>query len=72
MATGFLSFFCVLVAASATATWPIVPSDIFVAGQGYLLFRIPALVRLPSGGIAAFAEGRNTATDVGYNDIVYV
>ena len=29
------------------------------------------MVRLPDGGIAVFAEGRKTGTDIGYNDIVY-
>lgn len=54
------------------ATWPVVPADVFVSGtEGYPWYRIPALVRLPNGNIAAFAEGRKTATDIGYNDIVY-
>ena len=39
--------------------------------QGYPWYRIPAMVRLPDGGIAVFTEGRKTATDIGYNDIVY-
>ena len=51
---------------------PIVAADVFVSGtEGYPWYRIPALVRLPSGAIAAFAEGRKTPTDIGYNDVVY-
>ena len=46
--------------------WLITPEDVFVSGQeGYPWYRIPALVRLPSGGIGAFTEGRKTGTDIG-------
>jgi sialidase-1 len=52
-------------------TW-ISPNDVFVSGkEGYPWYRIPAMVRLPDGGIAAFTEGRKTGRDIGYNDIVY-
>ena len=48
------------------------PEDVFVSGkEGYPWYRIPAMVRLPSGGIAVFTEGRKTGTDIGYNDVVY-
>ena len=57
---------------SWTSSWPITAADVFVSGtEGYPWYRIPAMVRLPSGGIAIFTEGRKTATDIGYNDIVY-
>ena len=46
--------------------------DVFVSGEeGYPWYRIPAMVRLPNGNIAVFAEGRKTGRDVGYNDVVY-
>lgn len=46
--------------------------DIFTSGQdGYLLYRIPSLLRLPDGRITCFCEGRKTVSDVGYNDLVY-
>ena len=55
-----------------SSTWPIAASDVFVSGtEGYPWYRIPAMVRLPSGGIAVFTEGRKTGTDIGYNDVVY-
>ena len=46
---------------------------VFQAGEeGYKCFRIPSLLRLPSGAIALFAEGRKTlgCLDHGWVDIV--
>ena len=45
---------------------------VFVSGtEGYRTFRIPALIRLPSGDLLAFAEGRrNGMADFGHIDIV--
>jgi sialidase-1 len=45
--------------------------DVFVSGtEGYPCYRIPAVIRLPSGTILLFAEGRRGG-DTGPNDIVY-
>jgi sialidase-1 len=45
---------------------------VFVSGtEGYLSFRIPALVACPNGELLAFCEGRvNGASDFGHIDIV--
>ena len=35
------------------------PVDVFTSGlEGYMCFRIPSLIRLPSSRLIAFAEGR--------------
>lgn len=46
--------------------------DVFTSGEGgYSCFRIPALLRTPSGGYALFAEGRNkSCSDYAPTDIV--
>ena len=59
-----------LLLATVTATWPILPEDLFVSDldgghEGYPWYRIPAMLRLPNGGIAVFAEGRKTPVDIG-------
>ena len=45
---------------------------VFVSGaEGYKTFRIPAIIRLPSGDLLAFAEGRkNGMADFGHIEIV--
>ena len=45
---------------------------VFISGaEGYKTFRIPAIVRLPSGDLLAFAEGRkNGMADFGHIEIV--
>jgi sialidase-1 len=54
-------------ARSLTAT----TSVVFQAGVGgYDLYRIPAIIRTPSGVLMAFAEGRHTTSDTGNVDIV--
>ncbi|WP_204077685.1 sialidase family protein [Planotetraspora phitsanulokensis] len=46
-------------------------SVVFQAGiGGYDVYRIPAIVRTPSGILVAFAEGRHTTSDTGNVDIV--
>lgn len=65
-----------LVAPARTAAWvtqalPPAPVDVFISGtEGYPCYRIPAVLRLPSGTILLFAEGRRGG-DTGPNDIVY-
>ena len=62
-----------LVHASAAVDSPLArpPVDVFVSGtEGYPCYRIPAVLRLPSGTILVFAEGRRGG-DTGPNDIVY-
>ncbi len=50
---------------------PAGPVDVFISGtEGYPCYRIPAVLRLPSGTILLFAEGRRGG-DTGPNDIVY-
>ena len=45
--------------------------DVFVGGQGgYAVYRIPAITRLESGRLLAFAEGRTSGADNGSNDMV--
>ena len=47
--------------------------DIFTSGEeGYSCYRIPAIVRLPSGDLAVFVEGRRfTCADHDWNGIVF-
>jgi hypothetical protein len=62
-----------LVAAPVHGAAPATPApvDVFVSGtEGYPCYRIPAVLRLPSGTILLFAEGRRGG-DTGPNDIVY-
>ena len=48
-------------------------TDVLVGDTaGYYCFRIPALIRLPSGGLALYAEGRHLdCSDEAPTDIVY-
>ena len=66
-----LSTLFVALSAAAIAKPEVV--TVFQAGEeGYKCFRIPSLLRLPSGAIALFAEGRKTlgCLDHGWVDIV--
>jgi sialidase-1 len=47
-------------------------SRVFISGtEGYKIYRIPAIIRLPGGRLLAFAEGRlNGSNDFGNIDIV--
>lgn len=47
------------------------PIDLFVGGQGgHAIYRIPSILRLADGVLLAFAEGRDSKSDNGSNDIV--
>ena len=47
------------------------PVDVFVAGEGgHATYRIPSIIRLVDGALLVFAEGRDSASDNGANDIV--
>ena len=71
LAAAMASAAAVAVAAAAAAGAPPAPVDVFVSGQeGYPCYRIPAVLRLPSGTILLFVEGRRGG-DTGPNDIVY-
>jgi sialidase-1 len=67
----------VQVLALASAYAPAIHSpagvDIFTSGtEGYHCYRIPALLRLPGGQIAAYVEGRKfSCNDHDWNDIVF-
>ncbi|WP_157248246.1 sialidase family protein [Nonomuraea typhae] len=45
-------------------------TPVFVAGTGYPVFRIPAVVRAQDGTLIAFAEGRQKISDTGAIDVV--
>ncbi|HWB02995.1 MAG TPA: sialidase family protein [Verrucomicrobiales bacterium] len=46
-------------------------SDVFTSGkEGYVSIRIPSVIVTKSGGVLAFAEGRQKATDQAQNDII--
>ena len=46
-------------------------TEVFVAGEGgHAIYRIPAIVRLQSGELLVFAEGRDSTADNGSNDLV--
>lgn len=45
-------------------------TDVFLGGNGYPAFRIPALLRTQSGVLLAFAEGRQSLNDHSQNDMV--
>ena len=50
---------------------PFEEKDLFTAGDGYLRYRIPALLDVPGGGLLAFAEGRHSGiNDTGDIDLV--
>lgn len=50
---------------------PLPMVDVFVGGEGgYPVYRIPAITRLGSGRLLAFAEGRSSGADNGSNDMV--
>ncbi len=45
--------------------------SVFVGGEeGYPMYRIPALIEVPDGGLMAFAEGRQGIMDTGDIDVV--
>lgn len=47
------------------------PVDVFVGGEGgHAVYRIPSILRLMDGTLLAFAEGRDSKSDNGSNDIV--
>ena len=47
------------------------PIDVFVGGEGgHAVYRIPSILRLADGTLLAFAEGRDSRSDNGSNDIV--
>ena len=47
------------------------PVDVFVAGEGpHAIYRIPTILRLKDGSLLALAEGRDSKSDNGSNDIV--
>jgi sialidase-1 len=47
------------------------PVDVFVAGEGgHAIYRIPSILRLSDGALLAFAEGRDSKSDNGANDLV--
>ena len=67
--------FLLLVTVGAISPQPLPPStrqDVFRAGElGYSCFRIPAVLSLPTGGYAVFAEARNkSCSDWAPTDIV--
>lgn len=45
-------------------------SVVFSSGDGYPVYRIPAIITTGLGTILAFAEGRPSVNDLGENDIV--
>jgi len=45
-------------------------NDVYVAGDGYPTYRIPAVVVTREGTILAFAEGRASQSDASQNDLV--
>eukprot|EP00051_Salpingoeca_urceolata_P009860 m.119791 g.119791 ORF g.119791 m.119791 type:complete len:366 (-) comp16482_c0_seq1:64-1161(-) len=58
---------------TATVEAPAGTFTAFTSGQeGYACYRIPSLIKLPSGALVAFAEGRKfTCSDHDWNDVVY-
>lgn len=47
------------------------PVDVFVGGaDGHAVYRIPSILRLSDGMLLAFAEGRDSGSDNGSNDLV--
>jgi sialidase-1 len=69
--TAFLAGIALATAAAASPALPAL-TNVFVDGQeGYLCFRIPAIVLLPNGSLAAFGEGRKfNCDDHGWVDLV--
>ncbi|MCA6456564.1 MAG: exo-alpha-sialidase, partial [Chitinophagaceae bacterium] len=69
MKKGFLFILCSLAFAGSLRAQAV---PVFVSGtEGYRIFRIPAIIRLPDGDLLAFAEGRVTGgADFGDIDIV--
>jgi sialidase-1 len=69
MRTIFYILLCCLMQTVAAQNEPV---TVFRAGEGgYAVFRIPAIIRIPSGELLAFAEGRvHTGADFGDIDIV--
>ena len=50
--------------------WTICENDVFVAGEGYGMYRIPVIVTTNKGTLLAFIEGRDNISDHAQNDIV--
>lgn len=69
MKKAFLFVLCFLAIAGLLRAQAV---PVFVSGtEGYRIFRIPAIIRLPDGNLLAFAEGRVTGgADFGDIDIV--
>lgn len=72
MRTSFLLLITLLGFQTLQAQTPIAETTVFQNGEGgYLCYRIPAIVRAPTGELLAFAEGRKTdCGDYGDVDIV--
>ena len=70
-----LAIVTLLAASAVRAQEPVhrvpTPIDVFVAGEGgHATYRIPSIIRLVDGALLAFAEGRDSTSDNGANDIV--
>ncbi|MBM3890836.1 MAG: exo-alpha-sialidase [Verrucomicrobia bacterium] len=65
-----LTFLTALLLAPLTALHANEWTDVFVAGEGYRHFRIPALLRTPGGDLLALADGRPSDGDFAGQDLV--
>ncbi len=58
-------------AAAVFAQSPVLTqTPLFVSGQGYNVYRIPAIVRSTNGSLLAFCEARASGSDAGNIDVV--